>query len=475
MAVYDVKDKNSESDNSSTSPIDEAAKEQRAYKAADIERREQLAREAKDEAKQNPKEASNDELNNLEQNKTSTEGSVAPETEDSDEDSLYNYHPESKKGFSFKAKTGGKSKKKLFAILGIGGGISLFIIIMIIIFVIGLFKIPDLAQHILEYQFARSSRMLNEEGLQLTTEKMAYDAADTATQGQIDKIFGDGSVWSKIKSLNPENMIENLGQQGVVKLNYSAGKILGVNQKLTSLDIGGENIDVSPVTANNFTKALHPIDTFTSGPKVAAQVSNALDNVLADDTGIIARAAVENSIRQALGIGLLAWTAGDLINYLNKTPTQADAVQELQAFDAIEHGDSAVGSIVKPLDDAIKSADNQLKQDVSNPKTDAELAANGGRDEAVNAILASAAANVGSSSIWKSINPLSIALPICIIYDGSLENQNASDSIDEQDNQSQRTFYYLESAADQEKYGTTNAEAVGALDSKNWRYHPGQR
>ncbi|MGD0284498.1 MAG: hypothetical protein ABSB12_02810 [Candidatus Saccharimonadales bacterium] len=464
MYVYDDQDPKKEHDSRRETAKDDI----RGGLKTDIAQREQDSQTK--EPNQTPKDVNNDDLNKLERNPSSTQETTspnAPSSNDLNQDDQFHYRNENKRGSKIKAAVSGKSKKKLFAIFGVMGGVTIFGIIMIIIFVIGLFKIPDLAQHILEFQFARSARMLDDETLELTSENLAYDAAANATeQAKIDKIFGEGSVWSKIKLLNPENMIDNLGEQGVMKLNYTPGKILGINQRLTSLDIGGENIDVSSITANNFQKALHPIDTFTSGPKVAAQVSSALDEVLSDDTGIIARAAIENSIRRMLGIGLLAWTVGDLANYLNKTPAEADGVAEQQAFNYIEHGDPAEQSIVTPINNTTEAADQQLKQDVDNIDTAEALATNGGEDEAADEIIANASNSLTNPSILKELNPASIAVGICVIYDGSLENTNASNTIDEQDNESQRTFSYVESAADQEKYGDVNAETIGSMDRK---------
>ncbi|MGH7237329.1 MAG: hypothetical protein ACREGF_02225, partial [Candidatus Saccharimonadales bacterium] len=59
---------------------------------------------------------------------------------------------------------------------------------------------------------------------------------------------------------------------------------------------------------------------------------------------------------------------------------------------------------------------------------------------------------------------VAVALPVCIVYSGSL--QNSGPTINSQNQELQTEFYATASQADQQKYGNTNAEAVGAT---NWK------
>jgi len=62
------------------------------------------------------------------------------------------------------------------------------------------------------------------------------------------------------------------------------------------------------------------------------------------------------------------------------------------------------------------------------------------------------------------INPIyAVALPICIVYDGSMDQ--AGPTIDNQTTQQQATYYYVASAADQQKNGSMSNEAAPELAS----------
>jgi len=217
-----------------------------------------------------------------------------------------------------------------------------------------------------------------------------------------------------------------------------------------------------------FEKVLHPVATFTAGPKAAAEIIGAV-NTLADDEGVgfMARSEVMNAARVAAGISLKAWTAGKLLALKKDSPKQADGEEETEAFDDIEGGAGAEAGEVAAINSTDATANAQVQSDANTPSTAQTLAQDGGADAAADTAVTQMAADL-SPSLFKTIfgGPLQALIPLCIVYDGSIENPNTPSVIDQQDTEAEKTFYYVESAADQQKYGDTNAEAVGALDRK---------
>jgi hypothetical protein len=365
-----------------------------------------------------------------------------------------------------KGKAKGKLKKKALLVGGSLAGLGIGAIIIAIIFIVGILKIPDYANHILAYQFSRVSRTFAEDDLQVTAEDAALQSAEDGGTSILAS-FGNlkDNVIQKFQKLSPQAVVDNLQGDGTLKYNYEPSKVLGIKQ-LKSITInGGQTIDVSSATASNFSKLLHPIDTLTGGPQIASELSPALQSAIRDPTGVIIRGLVENNIRKELGISLLAWVIG---KYQGKSPQQADDQQEADAFKTVDEPGtepSVVGTIGKAETDE-KQTENK---DVNSPAGLKTIEANGGIDANADTAAESDLNDLcnGWSDFLGTINPLfKIAVPLCIIYDGSIDSPNTSSSIDAQDNEDQRAFYLTSSAADQQKYGNTTAEAVGAF---NWK------
>ena len=308
----------------------------------------------------------------------------------------------------------------------------------------------------------------------METEALSYSVESDAEQTGLNAIFGNSSLWTKIKLLKTQNSIDELDGAGLIHVNYERRGVLG-QQRIASEVIGDTEVDLSEIPATMFEKVLHPGSYIHGRAKAAAEIIGAV-NTLADDEGVgfMARSEVMNAARVAAGISLKAWTAGKLLALKKDSPKQADGEEETEAFDDIEGGAGAEAGEVAAINSTDATANAQVQSDANTPSTAQTLAQDGGADAAADTAVTQMAENL-SPSLFKTIfgGPLQALIPLCIVYDGSIENPNTPSVIDQQDTEAEKVLLCRKvSRLIKQKYGDRNAEAVGALGQKIRRYHP---
>lgn len=431
-----------------------------------------------DDQKSNNKPATQSELSNLEQKDDGPEPSSEPNT-----NFRYTKDDGKSKGLFSRGKKSNKkgllAHKKGLLILGGVGGLGVGFMIWLIIFLFGALLIPQLAQHIAEYQFVRVTSQFADNAERVSDEKIALDtipddAAGNSFLASLKDKYGTlsnkaSSLWSSLEDqYRPSKVISNLGTDGQgLTLNYSTSGVLR-RQVLDSVTLDGEKYFLNPQSyLTKFIPGLSSIIDFKNGVSFARNFTPALSDALeADSIGTIVRTAVAARIRSQLDIGLVAWTTGRLLAYYGKDPADARAM----AGQDVKNDTDKNLTPEEPVTDTLKAAEDTsntaLETDTSTLTGFNKIIANLGVDANAQAAISNAIASSGLKTVLGFFNPVyNVAMPLCIIYDGSLDS--SSGTIDNSTTQQQRAFYFVESAADQEKTGSpaVNAEAVGALNS----------
>ncbi|MGH7237594.1 MAG: hypothetical protein ACREGF_03610, partial [Candidatus Saccharimonadales bacterium] len=170
-------------------------------------------------------------------------------------------------------------------------------------------------------------------------------------------------------------------------------------------------------------------------------------------------------IRDRLGIGLVGWAYE---KFKGKTSAEADSLAEKDAFNRTY--DPAAESSIKDseVDKTNQAATSAETSSINNPNSLDQLAQNNGSGglgpEATKAIEQGTSSGTFDTIASYISTVVAIALPVCMIYSGSV--QNSGPTINAQNQELQKEFYATASQADQQKYGNTNAQAVGAT---NWK------
>lgn len=384
-------------------------------------------------------------------------------------DAGYPYRQEAPGGFAgFRGRAKGFFKKhKYAAVAGIGSG-GILILLVFFMLAIGSLIIPNFATHIEEFELSRVLRTFSERNVSITAEKDAADAANQKLSARIKNTYKNlrDNTWGRFDKFRPAKIIANLKSTGRLKYNYKVGPF-GRQGPLESLTFEGTTHDLNGST---FFNTFHPVESFQQGVKAAQDFGTALNASLRDKDGIglIVRGAVENKIRKELGISLIAWVVG---RYQGKNA--ADGADQ-QAKDAFNATNDSAGSGQDP--GALGSTESTAASDVATCAQDNKclenLPTNGSgipqqaAQDIVKGIDGSLMGRI-VKFLESLVNPaIGILFQVCMINAGSMVNSKPS--IDAQDAELQRTFYYIASAGDQQKSGSPQAspEAIRAMANK---------
>jgi len=386
---------------------------------------------------------------------------------DEREQSLYNPGEDTLKANIKKLKRRGPFKSKWVLIGGVGGGgIGIVVLILVIITFLSSLLVPGLAQNILTYEFASVTRQFSQDTNAVLSENTAVNSVESSSgQAAVSKEFSDlnDGLFTDIKNLDPQEILDNLDQGGAVQFNYDQNS--DGESYLKSETIDGQTVDIDPATQSFTGDVIHSTENFASDPQFGDDVSTAFQNAMPDNgVGVIIRGNVEQGIMDEINAPRVAFDNDKFTD--DESQTQADQEEQVEAEEAINPSPEAdvAGSIVNAEQNAItqgaqdeEAALTQATED-GVPKTIPPLLSN----------LASTLENNGFTDAIKLIDPAyAYLLPLCIVYDGSIQNtQDAQQTINVNSNEDQRTFFYIEAAADQQKSGDANEKAIGALNDK---------
>jgi hypothetical protein len=364
-----------------------------------------------------------------------------------------------------KSRIRGLAKNKLFVFAAASFSGLILAVIAILILFIGLLKIPDLAQNITAYQFNRVTQDYADSAQEEVSEDLAIQAADGGLGATLKAQYQNlrDNTWGRLDNLRPAIIMDNLAANNNLKLHYQPGGIFG--QELKGITLNNETYLVKDVTGPwKYIPGVSSVLDLQNQIEFSNNFFPALNsNMQLDGVGPIIRGVTENRLRQEAGISLTAWVVS---KFQGDSPTQAELEQAREAYAAIDQEQQASRiPTTEDLRDAVNTVDQETTADVASDSKLLQILNNGGVDPAVSTTLQNAFSSSVVTKALGALNPVvGVGLPLCIIYDGSLENSGPT--IDEQTTEEQRSYYYISSAADQEKYGETTGEAVGALNNQ---------
>lgn len=399
----------------------------------------------------------------------------APETETDTDAESTDGGPKS----TFKYNNDTKNKKKKIALL-VGSGGGFLMIGVLVIFMANMLKIPNLAQHIAEYNMFSVARTFNKSAQQSLNEKLAVDAKEIVFSETLKSRVGAGyqtfrgNTWGKLDKYRPNQVIKNLGSEDKLKYIYEEKPrtlFPGTKQILTGIEINGKAINMPETSFGHiFSNTTNKIN-FSSDLDAAVAAAY-------PEAGFITRSKVVKKLRNAMGIKLNFWQKAGASYKKLKDASEAFKQQQLEERSrvkttategcAVPQTCSSAAAANKELDKTLESEAKSLETDLNATKAAAKGELTVAEQEAQSATLQSILSSTKTSmglDILRSLGGVyAIALPFCIIYDGSIVK--AQPVIDAKDAALQKTYYGLMTAADQQKSGQTNAVAVGAMNNK---------
>lgn len=371
------------------------------------------------------------------------------------------------------------SKNKLIAGAG-GGGMLLLLAVLMIFFLASTLKIPNLAQHILEYNMfstARTFRQGIENGF---SEKMAADASEEGFVKSLKEKLGSsyndfrGSTWGKLDKFRPARTLKNLKAENRLEYVYEEvdrSILPGKKLNLKALRIDGHDVNIADLKTGRYFSNLNERLRFS------AQIDVALKKAVPDVPNIV-RSKMAKQIRSELGIKLRWWEKAAK-DYKGLTKEEAFKQQQQEAYDKIK-SDATGGCATASTCNSSKTASDATDEAVKNgtaPEEDLNyikkveagsvpMETQEAKSTVLQSIKNATKDSVGADVLRSASSYYQIALPVCMIYDASVVKSQPT--VDAKSASLEKAFYGLESANDQQRIGATatNVVAVGAYNNK---------
>ncbi len=385
------------------------------------------------------------------------------------DDSVFNPFGDKSARFSkTKNKFGKLAKNKmLIGALGVGGASTVGIVIVLVLLA-GSLKIPNLAEHITTYAFAKVLRQATETNNKITYQRLALDALNDKDYGKVKATYQNvrGNTWGKMDKYRPKQVMKTLGTDGGKnssgKLDFKYVKTVTGREQLKAVTIGNQSYLVKSQGYSKFIPGISGAISFKNDVQFSKQFAPAVTTSLrADHVGPITRGLVAKQIRKELGIGLVAWSVG---KYTGKSEAKARLAVEREANRKIAAKGIAPAH-AQPIKDAVAAAADEDAKALASDKNLQKVIDNGGSNPATEvAIEEKVAPTTFQKVIGTANSAYAVAIAACIIYDGSLTDSGPT--INSQTESQQRAYHFVATGADQLKYGDTTGEAVGATGDK---------
>lgn len=357
-----------------------------------------------------------------------------------------------------KLKTRKLSKQTKWLLFGFTG-FSTVSLIAIAIFLFAALKIPNFAENITTYHMARTARLFNRSTSQINAERLGLNAVEDSRFGQLQNRYQSlrNNTWGKLDQYRPKRVMQNLYSEKILDYRFSEPEGIFRRQRLQAVIVNGQAIQPADERFGRY------ISNYREKIRFSAELDASLNLAMKENKTLV-RSAVAKEIRESLGIKL-RWWERKAANYKNKTQAETDRLLDREAKQRItqEPGGRALNSDVEDTADKTQDA---LDDCVRSDECLDEVRRNGGNlPDSVDSVILEGIGDSRMRAFNQALSTINaVFVPLCMIYEGSI--QRAAPVIDAQNASLQRTYYAIASAADQQKMGDTNGEAVGAMNRK---------
>ncbi|PID32343.1 hypothetical protein CR970_01070 [Candidatus Saccharibacteria bacterium] len=216
----------------------------------------------------------------------------------------------------------GSGKKKALLALGLGGIIPLVFAMLLFFSFLGPLKGIHFETILRSAAFAQFQRNLSK-----VYSQTLFDSA-TLTEGSTGRAkLGDRSLIQKLRGVNPEKRLAELGRENKLKFDITGERRWGGLQKVNRFNgvvIEGKNYNLNEYARKSFGKDYNKLskrERWTVESKFTSDVRIGLDDMLANHK-LSYRSSVYNGLRQVAGLSMTKW-ANKAKDYAGKTPKEA--------------------------------------------------------------------------------------------------------------------------------------------------------
>ncbi len=356
-----------------------------------------------------------------------------------------------------------RNNKWLFGLGAMGGGAAI-IVLLLIVAVFSNYKIIHLAENVTVYNMARTAREFREAASQNTAEAIDAEATSETRLAQLQAKYENSKIKVAIDTINtyrPASLLKKLNAN--LEPVFEEGppsKILGRPTKVfKGWDYNGVLIEKTDRSFGQ--RFFHPVESYNDRLRFGAELNALLEEDFGATNSIV-RGKVIRSFMESRGISKLRWWSLRGKKFQGLTNEAAENLNATQSYNQnrTPRSTCATSEICNAVDEAAQASDEAVKSGEG-------LTASQLEEKVADRSARTITANIGGkleSVVSKTSIIYSVALPLCLIYDGSL--QNAKDTIDNSEDANRRTFFMVRTAADQMKAGATREEAVSGLSGQ---------
>ena len=349
------------------------------------------------------------------------------------------------------------SNKKIIA--SAGGGITIVLVILLLYF-IGTMKVAHFSEIISASGYARLNSILKER----TTQNM-FDAA--VSDGKPSAGPGKSKLWDRLKSVNPQNDLVRLGQEGRFKFEFSNARESAFSLRKTNtfqgVTIDGKTIRLDDIAQEKFGKSsyytlIDPRKTATVRAEFTNRVQTAVGEKFFLESRHV-RSAANKAIMNNVGFGFSRWQQ-KARQYIGKDTKTA-------AVDHAIEGEQQVQKDIKDVKTGIANVDETVAEMRKSETLRKFMIQKGGKldfDQYVkesfvkNQNIAFKTADV-AGKVGQGAMLLSLACLTNVSFN-SIDETNRRNEL-----QSKRVALQLMAASSQTRAGDTTAEALAAVNS----------
>ncbi|MEI6481231.1 MAG: hypothetical protein WCO19_02905 [Candidatus Saccharibacteria bacterium] len=363
----------------------------------------------------------------------------------------------------------GKARlRKNFALFGAaGGGLAIMGLFLLFLFLSNA-KIVHLAEQVTAYNMARSARTFRQSLSQNTAESIEAEAINDGRFAALKARFDESSVKTTIDKMNsyrPAKVLKQLESE--LEPSFKPGPPSRFLGKPTEVFEGWKYKGVLvEATDPKFTT---PIANYKDKLRLSSELNAILEQ---DSRGISApvRTRVINNFLESRGLGKLRWWDKAFIKKLGLNPEAADSLTQALSHEESKtpRGTCTIAATCDIADDVEKTVTEKL-DDGTLAKASSETVNDTISEEATKTIRAGISSTI-EGTITKTLsitsNLYGIAMPLCLIFDGSIESSKVS--TDNTENTLMKNFFMIRTAADEIKKGgtATSATAIKGLSNK---------
>jgi len=368
--------------------------------------------------------------------------------------------------FSYRQKQGKRkasgslSGKSLAVLGGSAGAILILVVVLLATFSSG--KLIHLAENVTVWNMARTARTFRVASSQNMASSIESAAMDEKGFSSMTKRWNESSVKSALdryNNLRPKKVYAQINSQ--ITPIFEEGpprRFLPGNREVFK----GWQLPNGALLEPTDRKWYKPVEGYKEKLRFAAELESTLEAEL-KGTNSLVRGKVMRRILSERGVKLYWWEKRGKA-YQGLKSQFAEYLEQKKAFDRSTKPDYSNCASADTCADA-KRVDEKIREKVDD-KGSESLNAEQLKEEAAQVFDEEVSK---PTSAFKTVTgavstTYAVALPLCLIFDGSIENSSKTTDVKETSMIS--NYMMVRSAADQQKAGATTSEAVGGLNGK---------